>query len=291
MSNSEDQRRRLQAETNKKVGSQMPRLVWDSVVSIVLSSQKVLYQFATGTLFQVGNQRFVVTAAHSIRIAAGHGKTIGVTCGSNSFMSTGGEWICSEPFQYGSLEDPFDIAVYRIPDEFVPRFHRQRFIQLSEVNFDVLPSGVFALFGYPGIWSVPSSSDDEKLRIKPLEFTAIGYGGDVTPFKGYQPKLHFLLDADSKGITLSDGSPAELRTSDGTQATFPGDLKGISGGPVWLVGDQRLPVGDWQGLPTGLAGIETGVYQQSGVIRVTRWIAVTTLIHEAFPEARSALTT
>jgi hypothetical protein len=290
MSNADDQERHLQAKTNRKVGSQVPRWAWDSVVSIVLSSKKILYQYATGTLFQVADERFVVTAAHSIRIASEYGKTIGITCGSNSFMSISGNWICSEPFQYGSVEDPFDIAVYRIPDESVPRFNQQRFIQLSEVSFDVLSSGVFVLFGYPGIWSVPSRSDDEKLKIKPFEYMAIGYGGDLASIKGYQPKLHFLLDADSKGISLTDGSRAELRKGDGSRAAFPRDLKGISGCPVWLAGDQRMPVGDWQRLPVGLAGVQTGVYQESGVIRVTRWIAVTTLIHEAFPELRRALT-
>src|ERR1700733_968912 len=254
MSNADDQERRLQAKTNGKVGSQIPRWVWDSVVSIVLSSKKTLYQYATGTLFQVADQRFVVTAAHSIRLASGYGKTIGVACGSDSFMSTSGNWICSEPFQYGSVEDPFDIAVYRIPDESVPRFNQQRFIQLSEVSFDVLSSGIFVLFGYPGIWSVPSRSDNEKLKIKPLEYMAIGYGGDLSSIEGYQPKLHFLLDADSKGISLADGSRAELRKSDGSRATFPRDLKGISGCPVWLAGDQRVSVGDWQRLPVGLAG-------------------------------------
>lgn len=290
MSNADDQKERLQAKANRIVGSQIPRWAWDSVVSIVLSSKKILHQFATGTLFQVADHRFVVTAAHSIRIAAGYGKTIGVTCGSNSFMSTSGNWICSEPFQYGSVEDPFDIAVYRIADEFVFRFNRQRFIQLSEVNFDVRSSGVFVLFGYPGIWSVPSKSDDEKLTIRPLEYMAIGYGGDLSSINGYQSKLHLLLDADSRGISLSDGSRAELRKGDGSPATFPRDLKGISGCPVWLAGDQLIPVEDWQRLPVGLAGVQTGVYQESGAIRVTRWIAVTTLIHEAFPELRCALT-
>jgi hypothetical protein len=148
--------------------------------------------------------------------------------------------------------------------------------------------GVFVLFGYPGIWAVPSRSDDEKLIIKPLEFAAIGYNGQAA-IEGYQPKLHLLLNADSKAISLSDGSRAELLKGDGSPAVFPRDLKGISGCPVWLVGDQRIPAGDWQSLPVGLAGVQTGVYQENGVIRVTRWTAVTTLIHEAFPELRSAL--
>jgi hypothetical protein len=290
MSNADNQERRLQAETNRKVRSQVPAWAWDSVVSIVLCSNKTVYQFATGTLFQIAGNRFVVTAAHSIRVASGYEKTIGFTCGSDSLVAARGDWICSEPFQYASIEDPFDVAVYRIPDELVPRFNRQRFIQLSQVNFDVLSSGVFVLFGYPGIWAAPSTRNDEKLKIKPLEYMAIGYCGDQSTVLGYQPKLHFLLDANSKGITLSDGSRAELRKGDGASAVFPRDLKGISGGPVWLIGDQRIAVGDWSTLPVGLAGVQTGVYQESGAIRVTRWIAVTTLIHEAFPELRSALT-
>jgi len=288
---SSNEERRLQAETNRRVGAQIPKWVWDSVVSIVLmASDKSLHHFATGALFQVGDQRFVVTAAHSIRIAEGAGKTIGITCGSNSFVAVSGNWICSAPFQYGSVADPFDVAVYRLPDELVPRFNSQRFIQLSEVNFDVPTSGVFVLFGFPGIWVAPSRNDDEKLIIKPLEYTAISYSGDLATIEGYQPKLHFLLDADSKGISLSDGSRAEIHKRDGSPAAFPRDLKGISGCPVWLVGDQNIATGNWHNVRVGVAGVQSAVYQESGAIRVTRWIAVTTLIHEAFPELRSALT-
>jgi hypothetical protein len=290
MSNIDHDKRRLQERANARVGAHIPRWVWDSVVSVVIVSNKTLYQFATGSLFQVANQRFVVTAAHSIRIAFSYDKTIGVTCGPDSFITTSGDWTCSEPFQYGSIEDPFDIAVYPIPDKFISKFNTKRFIQLAQVNFDVQPSGIFALFGYPGIWSAPSRSNDEKLKITPLEYMAIGYSGDPSSIQGYQPKLHFLLDANSKEISLSDGSVAELRKSDGSPAIFPRDLKGISGCPVWLAGDQRIPPEDWQSLPVGLAGVQTSVYQESGVIRVTRWIAVTTLIHEAFPELRHALT-
>lgn len=284
MPNTDHDKQRLQAMTNRKIGSHIPRWIWSSVVSIVLINKKILHQFATGMLFQVANRRFVVTAAHSIRIASAHNKTIGVTCASDSFMAIGGDWICSEPFQYGSIEDPFDIAVYPIPDELVSRFKMQRFIQLSQVNFDVLSSGIFAMFGYPGIWTVPSKNEDEKLKLTPFEYTAIGYSDDVSSIQGYQPKLHFLLDANSNGISLSNGSPAELRKGDGSPVVFPRDLKGISGCPVWVFGDQHTPTEVWPSLPSGLAGVQTGVYQESGVIRVTRWIAVTTLIHEAFPE-------
>ena len=36
-------------------------------------------------------------------------------------------------------------------------------------------------------------------------------------------------------------------------------------------------------------GILRSQYEESQVVRATRWVAVTTLIHEAFPELRPAL--
>jgi hypothetical protein len=38
-----------------------------------------------------------------------------------------------------------------------------------------------------------------------------------------------------------------------------------------------------------VVGVETSIYQESQVIRVTRWGAVTTLISDAFAELRPAL--
>jgi len=286
-----DTDRKLQARTNRMLRSRIPSWIWDSVVSIVILNGKNVHQFATGILFQVAEYRFVVTAAHSIRIASAYGKSIGVTSGANSFTSITGDCVSTAPFQYGSVEDPFDIAVYRIPNELIPRFQSQRFIQLGDVSFDAPGSAVFVLCGYPGIWSVPSRHNDEKVTIKPLEYTAIQYGGSPKQIEGYQPRLHIILDANSEGTTLIDGSRGQFFKPNGSLAAFPRDMKGISGCPVWLIGDHRLPLTHWDNMPVRVVGIETCVYQETGVIRATKWIAVTTLIHEAFPELRSALTT
>lgn len=72
---------------------------------------------------------------------------------------------------------------------------------------------------------------------------------------------------------------------DGQPATFPRDLRGISGCPVWAIGDLVRPVAEWR--PPRVAGVQTGAYQGSEVIRATRWVAVTTLLTEAFPNLRS----
>jgi hypothetical protein len=81
----------------------------------------------------------------------------------------------------------------------------------------------------------------------------------------------------------------KFRRKDGTAAAFPRDLRGVSGGPVWTIGDLDIPMQNWPRIAPSLVGVQTGVYQPSQVIRVTRWVAVTTLIYATFPELRSAL--
>jgi hypothetical protein len=100
---------------------------------------------------------------------------------------------------------------------------------------------------------------------------------------------HLLLDAQAQQLTWGDGSRAEFTDREGTSADFPRDLKGISGCPVWRTVDLNVPIDDWHRLTPRVVGVQTGVYQQSQVIRVTRWAAVTTLIHAAFPELRPAI--
>jgi len=70
---------------------------------------------------------------------------------------------------------------------------------------------------------------------------------------------------------------------------MPRDLKGISGCAVWTIGDLEVPLDEWHKRRPKVAGVETGIYQSSEVVRTTKWVAVTTLIIEAFPELRPAL--
>ena len=124
---------------------------------------------------------------------------------------------------------------------------------------------------------------------KGLEYTTYAYEGDVELLIGYLPIYHLLLDAQAREVTKDDGSPMVFTNLEGKAAEIPRDLKGISGCAVWRIGDFTVPTGNQTKLPARVVGVQTGIYQSSQVIRVTRWAAVTTLIDAAFPELRPAM--
>jgi hypothetical protein len=104
----------VQAEINRQVGSHVPRRGWNVTVSIVLANRPAVHPIGTGSLFEIGGYRFVVTAAHVLDEAHQNGKTIGISDGGESFVSVHGNWIRSASLQSGE-QDPFDIAVYKLP--------------------------------------------------------------------------------------------------------------------------------------------------------------------------------
>ncbi len=262
-----------QARVNRRISDFVPGDVWRSTVAIVVAKRPAVHLLGTGSLFQVADQHFVVTAAHVIRVAHEYDRTIGISGDSNSLISVHGNWISSAST---AGEDPFDVAVYPLPEAAVHRLSQSRFMRMSDVSFgEQSRTAVFTVFGHPAIWSLPSRADNERVELKGLEYTACTYDGSIDDLQGFDAKYHLLLDADAEQITWTDGTTAEFMHRDGTAAKFPLDLKGISGGPVWKIGDLTAPIDEWQQLSSSLAGVQTGVYQPSQVIRVTRWVAVT----------------
>ena len=281
---------RLQASLNGRIATHVPTDAWDAIVAIVIANKPAVHLLGTGCLFEIAGDHFVITAAHVVQSASAYDRTIGISADLGSFVSVHGNWISSAPVQFGSSADPFDVAVYRLPAEAIQRLRSKRFLRREDIDFsEQSATGVFTILGFPGIWAAPSRGDDERVSVRPLEYTTHAYAGSTETLIGYNPKYHLLLDSDPKDITLDDGSHATLFTRDGRPATIPGDLRGISGCAVWRVGDLSLSVERWRDQPAKVVAVETGVYQGSQVVRGTRWAAVTTLIHEAFPELRGAL--
>lgn len=92
-----DERPRLQVDVNRRVGAHIPKDAWDAVVAIVVANRPALHLLGTGTLFEISDCHFVVTASHVIRAAHEHRKTIGISDAVGSFVSVYGDWISSAP--------------------------------------------------------------------------------------------------------------------------------------------------------------------------------------------------
>ena len=115
------------------------------------------------------------------------------------------------------------------------------------------------------------------------------FRGDTTALEGYNEKLHILLDARDEELYGQDGSEQTLRVAHGVRVPFASALEGISGSAVWRLGRPHLKVEQWTAAENRVVGVQTSVYPQRGVIRVTRWGAVNGLIVSVFPDVKPAI--
>ncbi|HEV2969251.1 MAG TPA: hypothetical protein VGY55_04615 [Pirellulales bacterium] len=273
-----------QRAINEKVRPHIPIDGWNSTVAIVVARGNDVHQFGTGVLFRVAQDAFVITAGHVARKAAENKWTQGLAGVSESIVALSGQWLCTD-------EDPFDIAVHQLPQSTVDKLKGKVFLRFDDIDFEPQsPLAVFTIFGFPEVWSSPSTNESEKLTLKPFEFTTYRYDRDTAALSGYEERYHLLLDAQPRDISLDDGSAAEFRTLQGLPASFPKDVVGISGCSVWRIGDLRVPIEEWGRDRARIVAVQTSVYSGKAAIKATRWIAVSTLIHDAFPELRPAMT-
>jgi hypothetical protein len=253
------EQQRVQAGLNARIAAKIPADGWESTVPIVVANPPSVHLLGTGSLFEIAGERFVVTAAHVIKAAHDKGKTIGISDDATSFIAVAGDWLLSAPVQRDGVEDPFDVAVYRLSQPAVERLRARRFLRRADVEFgEQSATSVFALFGFPGLWTMTSRGDGEKLRLKALEYVTYASSADGKQLNGFDSRYHLLLCGAAAQITLPDGSEAVFQDRSGRAATFPRDLKGISGCAVWAIGDLALPVKDWG--PARVVGVQTGVY-------------------------------
>jgi hypothetical protein len=280
-----------QRDINAKIASCVPSHAWNSTVAIVIAHNDAVHQFGTGMLFRIADKSFLITAGHVAQKAAANKKTLGISGSDDgTFISLAGEFMVSSEGQYGCDEDPFDIAILALPKDSIFRMQKKTFLLLNDVDFDEQSAtGVYAIFGFPSVWSESCSDAGDTLKTKALEFIAFRSDRDTAALENYQERLHLLLDASPDYLTTQDGTNAQFLRRDGTEASFPGELGGISGCGVWRIGDLKVPINDWCRSEPRIAAVQTAVYPKRGLIRATRWAAVSTLIYEAFPELRPSL--
>ncbi|HEV3301273.1 MAG TPA: hypothetical protein VG055_16600 [Planctomycetaceae bacterium] len=280
----------IQKDLNQHATAAIPAHAWESTVAIVIAHEGQVHQFGTGILLRIADSSFVVTAGHVVRQASEHGKTLGISSGAGSFVAVAGQFLCSCGHQYGSDEDLFDVAVHRLPDDAVKRLAGKTFLRLTDVDCgEQSRTAVYTLFGFPAVWARPSAADSEVLQLRALQFTTYRFDRHTDALEGFQDRFHLLLDADPNGISNDDGSAAVFRNLDGQDMAFPRGLGGISGCSVWRIGDLRLPPSDWRRFEARNVAVQTGVYSPRRAIKATRWIAVSTLLYDAFPELRPAI--
>lgn len=276
----------------KTASAQIPSYAWDCTTPIVIAHDDKVQHFGTGTLFSVADSFFLVTAGHVIKQANEYDKTLAIGgFDGNNFISLTGDSLVSSSGQYGSSSDPFDVGIHPLAPDAVARLkNEKRFLHFDDIEFDPQPqTAVYTLFGFPGVWSSPSASQDENVMYKALQYTTYRYDRITSPLSDYQERLHLLLDGQLDQAFNDDASPVQSYDIDGGSGSVTLNLGGISGCSVWRIGDFSKPLDKWDVEESKLVAVQTGAYYDYKAIQATRWIAVSTLVHQAFPELRPAM--
>jgi hypothetical protein len=275
------------AEYCTRLESIVPARAWKSTVVIVRAQKPDAIQLGTGTLFRIADKSFVITAAHVIRTASDLNQTLGIGGAGMNFVALSETAICSNDTRAGFTQDSFDVAVVPLTSEQVSRLEESTFLRLDDVSFSPVDKNNFvSIFGFPHIWSTQSTEQQPMMTSKAFQFTTDVYSGPTSGLSNYSEQYHLLLNANREHVYDEKGTPTQFQTLDGQPAMFPQHVGGISGCSVWRIGDGNKPPTEWDADQPKLIAVQTGVYPQRHIIKSTRWIAVCTLFHEAFPELR-----
>jgi len=271
----------------KRILNLVPPIAWDVTVPIMLYDDGELRQHGTGTLLRVAHEYFLVTASHVPRQARKAGAELFLTASSagESLVEAHGTWHGTSPPDGGD-HDAFDVAVQQLTAETVNKLGGRAFVSLNDVWKKLpLEEDIYVACGYPCEMSTPGSPATGKVTLGPLKLVTSLYDGPTTmmdgkspKFENYDPRYHFLLNANKRNI----------RTMEGIGATFPDDLSGISGCSVWKMNVKSYPRENWTSEKARIVGVQNHVHG-SRTIRATYWAAVVTLLHKAVPALRPAI--
>lgn len=276
------------AERFKIAERAVPARIDKAAVAILRTNSESTVAHGSGTLFQVADQRFVVTAAHVLRRAKEIGWGIGIT-GEKEIVQLPGDWLCSP--QTGSQPDRGlgDIAVYKLTEAQVTDLGQREFVRVADLGLHAdVTKGFFLLLGFPAMLSDSAHGPGEIVGLGAFRFatTASQVGNSLEDF---DKNVHFLLDAKDDALVNMLGMRTTLRARHGVPVKLVDGVPGISGCGVWRIGRPRTAPESWTQDDARLVGVATAVYGKSEVIKVTRWKFVTKLIDAGFPDLRPSL--
>lgn len=253
-------------------------------VPLVRPSEQGYYVRGTGTLFEVADERFLITAAHVLSESAGtvlrdillvnRDRTATVALEDPTLLSRGGRL------------DP-DVAIVHLRPDTATRLQEVGGFTFLGPDHLWGPRTVAAagalVCGYPAALSPPSPD----LRcLRPTALMTGPYMGntDGLPFE-YTPGTHVLLELRDHGWAPGAAQP------------WPEDvprLDGISGCSVLVIGvsPEQQERGRREGrvepifCPDAglkLIGVEVGVFPRRGMIRATGWVFVAQIIGARCP--------
>jgi hypothetical protein len=257
-----------------RVASFLWPVLRSSVTPIVGIIGKQMFQWGTGTLFQIADAHFLVSATHVWTYAKRDGADL-------ALFDLSGPQNEKQDLQtvplvgvLHSAKDPFDIGVFELDAEAVSKMPNRKFLRLNQTSLHPVPNVGLWIYGFPAEACKYEPSADtfgigELLILAPSIV-------DAPPLAEFDPSYHFLVDVNRAGLCCPDG----------TRGYMPNHLNGISGGSIWqTVLNPNVEMGADN--PRILSvGVQTSHYEPSSIIQATPWAAVANILWQRKPDLR-----
>jgi hypothetical protein len=239
--------------------------------------------FGSGVLFQLADHHFLITAAHVMDEALKaerHGYSFFVDGRPGHGLLPLNKFLVLRSLEgpLGRDDDPFDLAVARLPKELAEALvpHR-RFLHMPEIDaFDPQhrESG-YAIYGYPSA-GLTMDPDIEKRGYEPMLYVTTLCQRDVGALHPpHDPRWGYLLNFSQQYCVRLDGGSGG-----------PKNPKGISGCGIWRIIADAAATDRWKPDDVRLVGIEHGWKPEKHYVRGTRIGYAIAMILKKYPELR-----
>ena len=269
-------------EIYTRIFDELPQIVWEYTVPILVFHEHALRPHATGTLFQFGDHRLLVSAAHVLLDAHENGAELFIVAGKDRIVPLSGDaWFSSRNTfdDYGS----FDLAVWNLREPAASALSDCKFARRTNISFeDDLTSGIYFVMGFPVEWGYVTMPTQEQLgtmHLNAISYVTHPFDGSTTSMRNFNDRHNVLFHIDR----------SQIFDVTGNDCSFPQSVVGISGCSVWKTFGDAMQPEKWNAYDARIVAVQTSVYAKSGALKATRWGGVATVIHKAFPELRRVL--
>ena len=253
--------------------SELLPTLWSSVIPLLYVTETRAGVQGTGTLLQIADRRFVITAEHVVRDYLANKLGIYTTdyADAKELVPLNGKVV---------YESDWDIAILEVEDKAADALPNRQFLRTCYADRfgSPLHDGWTVIHGFPSSWTT-GRYDDRELNIRPYTRIATYYAGDKQRLPGFDERAHIALDHRSDRVL----TPHVLREDS------PSSLYGISGSTIWQIFRAGESQNEWKAENAKILGIETAVYGGGKYVKAIRWIAVECIFRHAFPELASAM--
>lgn len=260
----------------QKITNDCAHEVEKSTVAFYGVQNSVPKQYGTGFLLQIGDEKFIITAAHVIDFPIVHKIPTFVGASLNGATAIGirsDAVLFSEMPKSGTrLDDPIDIAVVCLPADIAKEIIAtgKSFLHLYDLDpmDDRDGCNFYLMLGFPCEWS--RSDIANRFVYSTLWPFGTGiYGGERGKIQKYIDEIHIALDFNA--------------------VNTPPDPHGISGCAIWRTYKKGVNPSDWTSEQKKLVGIEHTWFPSEKVLTGTQIRYVLQMLYREFPKLRAAI--